>query len=465
MMQGARANILDAVGGTPLVRLQRVVPADLHAELYAKCEFLNPAGSVKDRAALHLVLQAEGAGRLRPGGTLVAATHGSAGASLAMVAAVRGYRCVFVVPDKVSAEKLAALRAWGARVVVCPAEVGPDDPRSHHAVARRIADETPNAWLCDQHHNPGNPEAHALHTGPELWTQTGGALDAVVAPLDTGGTLSGIGRFLKAQQPAVRVVGVDAVGSVYFDHLQRAEASPAFRYQLEGVGGEFVPDTLHRGVIDACVRVDDRTAFLTARELVRREGLFVGGSSGAAVAGAIAWARSQPVDGARGPLRVVVVLPDGAEGYLSKVFHDDWMRAHGYIDPEPALGTVRALLQHRPQTVVTASSDDTLRRVVAKMKSLGISQLPVVDGGRLRGVVSEVDVLRNLVSGEAHLDGTIAGIFDPAYAEVTPDTPIDQLQAVLAEARVALVTDGPRLLGLISKIDLIDYLARRAAES
>jgi cystathionine beta-synthase len=224
MMQGARANILDAVGGTPLVRLQRVVPADLHAELYAKCEFLNPAGSVKDRAALHLVLQAEGAGRLRPGGTLVAATHGSAGASLAMVAAVRGYRCVFVVPDKVSAGEARRAARLGRQGGGVPRRGRARRP-AQLTTPSRAASPTrrPTRGSCDQHHNPGNPEAHALHTGPELWTQTGGELDAVVAPLDTGGTLSGIGRFLKEKQPAVRVVGVDAVGSVYFDHLQRAE--------------------------------------------------------------------------------------------------------------------------------------------------------------------------------------------------------------------------------------------------
>jgi cystathionine beta-synthase len=460
MIHGSKATILDAVGGTPIVRLQRVVPPEVDVALYARCEFMSPTGSARDRVAAALLRGAEADGRLRAGGTVVSATGGNAGASLAMVAAVRGYRCVFAVPDKTSQEKLAALRAWGARVVLCPATVDPADPRSHYAVARRIADETPGAVLADQHHAPAAVEHHATVTGPELWAQTAGDFDAVVVPLRTGATAVGLARYLKTQRPDVQVVGVDAVGSVFHDYVKHGVVTRPFAYKVEGVGLDFVPAGLDLRGLDDCVRVDDRECFVTARDLVRQEGLWCGGSSGAAVAGAIKWAR-----GRRGGLRVVVFLEDSASRYLSTLFNDDWMRENGFAEPETALGTVAELLANRAQTLVTARPDDTLRNVIGKMKGHGVSQLPVIDGDAIRGLVSEVDVLRNLVSGEAHLDATIERILDSDYATVSPDTRVDLLKSVLADAKVALVTDGARLLGIVSKIDVIDYLSRRMGDA
>lgn len=459
MMHGAKAHILDAVGQTPIVRLHRVVPQDLAAEIYVKCEFMNPAGSVKDRTAAHLVDVLEREGRLKPGGTLVEATSGNTGAALAMVAAVRGYRTVFVVPDKTSSEKVAALRAWGAKVVVCPAAVEPNDPRSYFSVARRLADETPSAVFVDQFHNPANPEGHYQTTGPELWAQTDGDFDVFVAGVGTGGTISGTGRFLKEKKPEIQVVGVDPVGSVYSDFVKHGLVTRPFSYKVEGIGEDFFPSSLNLKVLDDCVRVDDRECFLMTRELARQEGIFCGGSSGAAVAGAIKWAR-----GRGRKERVVVLLPDSAQRYLSKIFNDEWMRENGYLGSDVALGTVAEVLRGKNRELISARSDETLRSVIAKMKSHGISQIPVVDGAQIRGIVSEVDVLRNLVSGEAHLDGAIGGILDSDYATVSPDTRVELLQGVLADAKVALVTDGPTLVGLISKIDVIDYLTRRATD-
>jgi cystathionine beta-synthase len=460
MIHGARASILDVIGPPPIVRLHRVVPPELDATLYARCEFMTPTGSARDQVAAALLRHAEASGRLRPGGTVVEATGGNAGASLAMVAAVRGYRCIFAVPDRISQEKLAALRAWGARVVVCPSSVDPSDPRSHYAVARRIAEETPGAVLADQHRNPAAVEHHATVTGPALWEQTRGELDAVVLPLRTGATAVGLARFFKARGAPVAVVGVDAVGSVFHDAIKHGVVTRPFTYKVEGIGLDFLPPDLDLRVLDDCVRVDDRECFVTARELVRQEGLWCGGSSGAAVAGAIKWAR-----GRRGPLRVLVFLEDTASRYLSTIFNDDWMRENGFLGTEPTLGTVSELLAGRAQSLVTARSDDTLRNVIGKMKAHGVSQLPVVDGDTIRGLVSEVDVLRNLVSGEAHLDATIERILDSDYATVSPDTRVDLLKSVLADAKVALVTDGPRLLGLVSKIDVIDYLSRRMSDT
>ncbi len=459
MMHGARASILDAVGATPIVKLSRVVPSDLQAEIYVKCEYMNPAGSMKDRVAVHMVRKAEDEGRLKPGGTLVEATSGNTGSGLAMVAAAKGYRAIFVIPDKVSQEKLLTLRAWGAKVVVCPSGVEPNDPRSYHSVARRMAEETPGAVLIDQHHNASNPEGHYLSTGPEIWAQTNGEIDVFVAGMGTGATLTGVGRYLKEQRADIRLVGVDPVGSVYYDFAKHGLVTRPFSYKVEGIGAEFFSPTMDVRLLDDCVRVDDRECFMMTRDLVRLEGIFAGGSAGAAVAGAIKWARER-----NRKERIVVLLPDGAGRYLSKIFNDEWMRENGFAD-EPTLGTVRELLALRPQTLVTARSDETLRTVIGKMKQHGVSQLPVVDGEQLKGIVSEVEVLRNLVSGEAHLDAPIDRILDSDYAGVTPDTRIDLLKAVLADAKVAIVTDGPKLLGLVSKIDVIDYLSRRMSES
>ena len=458
MMQGASANILDAVGNTPIVKLNRVV-GDIAADIYVKLEYMNPAGSMKDRIAINIVNAAEKEGRLKPGGTIVEATSGNTGAGLAMVAAVRGYKGIFVMPDKMSQEKIAALRAWGAKVVVCPTSVEPEDPRSYYSVSRRLSEETPNAILANQYHNQANPEAHYLSTGPEIWKQTNGDVDAFVSGMGTGGTLSGTGKFLKEKKPGIQIVGVDPVGSLYYDYVKSGQVTKAFTYKVEGIGEDFFPTTMNLKILDDVVRVDDRECFHMTRELVRSEGLYVGGSGGAAVAGAIKYAKQR-----NRKENILVLLPDGAGKYLSKIFNDDWMRENGFLDIEPSLGTVRELLTARAnKNVLTARPDDTVRHVISTLKQHGISQLPVVEGERLRGIVAEVDVLRHLVSGEGHLDGTISAIIESDYATVSPDTRIELLQGVLSDAKVALVTDHGALLGLVTKIDLIDYLARKAS--
>ncbi|MEI8254050.1 MAG: cystathionine beta-synthase [Deltaproteobacteria bacterium] len=457
MMHGAAGNVLDAVGNTPIVKLNRVVD-DIKADIYVKLEYLNPAGSMKDRIAINIVNAAEREGRLKPGGTIVEATSGNTGAGLAMVAAVRGYKGIFVMPDKMSQEKIAALRAWGAKVVVCPTSVEPEDPRSYYSVSKRLSVETPNAILANQYHNQANPEAHYLSTGPEIWKQTNGEVDAFVSGMGTGGTLSGTGKYLKEQKPSLQIVGVDPVGSLYYDFAKNGQVTKAFSYKVEGIGEDFFPSTMNLKILDDVLRVDDRECFHMTRDLVRLEGLYVGGSSGAAVAGAIKYARQRDRKE-----NILVLLPDGAGKYLSKIFNDDWMRENGFLDAEPTLGTVREMLAGRAnKTVVTAKPQDTVRQVIATLKQHGISQLPVVEGERLRGIVAEVDVLRHLVTGEGHLDGTIAGIIESDYATVSLDTRVELLQAVLSDAKVALVTENEKLMGLVTKIDLIDFLARKA---
>src|SRR5580693_7413443 len=379
MMHGALENITQAVGNTPIVRLNKVAHG-LASEIYVKCEYLNPGGSHKDRLAWNLLRRAEEQG-LRPGGTIVEATSGNTGASLALLAALRGYKCIFVMPDKMSQEKISNLRAFGAKVVVCPTAVDAEDPRSYYKVSRRIADETPNCFYANQYHNPANPESHYLSSGPEIWKQTNGDFDAFVAGMGTGGTISGCGKFFKERKASIQLVGVDPVGSLYYDFVKSGRITKPFSYKVEGIGEDFFPTTMNLKIIDEIIRVDDKECFLMTRDLTRLEGLFVGGSGGAAVAGAIKYARQ--VDK---PRKIIVFLCDGGNKYVSKIFNDDWMRENGFLDDEPGLGTVRDILHAgERKKLATASPTSKVREVIATLKSLGISQLPVVEGGKLRG--------------------------------------------------------------------------------
>jgi cystathionine beta-synthase len=410
---------------------------------------------------------------LRPGGTIVEATSGNTGASLALLAALRGYRCVFVMPDKMSQEKISHLRAFGARVVVCPTAVEPDDPRSYYQVALRIARETPNCFYANQYHNPANPESHYLSSGPEVWTQTGGDFEVFCAGMGTGGTLSGVGKYLKEKKPGIKIVGVDPVGSLYYDFVKQGRITKSFAYKVEGIGEDFFPTTMNLKILDDIVRVDDKECFLMTRDLTRCEGLFVGGSGGAAVAGALKLARAMAEqgqanvpgrDGGQRPARILVFLADGGHKYLSKIFNDDWMRENGFLEDSPGIGTVRDMLAGKPAPVI-AHPRDKLRDVIDRMKELSISQLPVVDGGKMCGIVAEVDLLRALVSGGKSLESPIAEVVEDDYATVTPNTKIELLQGVLADAKVAIVEEKDKVVGIVTKIDLIDFLAKHTPQA
>jgi cystathionine beta-synthase len=447
--------IIEAIGNTPMVRLHKTVRG-LRPELLAKVEFLNPGGSVKDRIGLGMIEAAEREGRLRPGGTIVEGTSGNTGVGLAIAAALKGYKTIFVMPDKMSDDKIRLLRAYGARVVITPTAVEPDDPRSYYSVSRRLSEETPNAILAGQYWNPANPEAHYRSTGPEIWRQTGGRVSAFIAGMGTGGTISGVGRYLKEQNPDVKIVGADPIGSLLHHYFHTRELGPVNGYKVEGVGEDFLPTTLDFDVIDDTVQVTDREAFSMTRRLVREEGLFCGGSSGLAMAGALKWLRNGGSHLGEDDI-VVVLLPDSGSRYLSKVFDDNWMRENGFLEQ----ATVGDLLTNRDSELITASEDTSVEAAIRQMKTHGISQLPVLDSnGQLHGIIGESDLLDYLISGGA-MEHTIADLHAHEVTTVDPDMPLDELTMILGRSQAAVVVRDGVLAGIVTKIDMIDFLARR----
>jgi len=458
-------NVLETIGQTPLVKLNQVVAEACLCTVLAKVEFFNPGGSVKDRIALSIIEEAERQGQIKPGGTIVEATSGNTGAGLALAAAIKGYKCVFVMPDKMSEEKVRFLRAFGARVIITPTAVVPDDPRSYYSVAQRIVAETPNSLLANQYHNPANPAAHYQTTGPELWTQTAGQIDVWVTGMGTGGTITGTARYLKEQNPNIKVVGVDILGSLLYDtwKLGHMPTEPFLKtYKIEGIGEDFIPSTLDLSLVDEVVQVDDRESFLMARRLVREEGLFCGGSSGSAVAGLL---KSQMVQALRPDQTAVVLLPDSGDRYLSKVFDDNWMRENGFLGTGWSSNSVADLLHIRERLqLITAHTDDRMTAVVAMMKEYDISQVPVVDGrGQLLGIVTEVDLLEHLLhAGHEHDPAeTIASIINPNVITVTSGASLEGVLTAFERGKVVIVVEQERPVGILTKIDVIDLVARQ----
>lgn len=450
-----RESVLEAIGNTPLVRLHKVARG-VRPNLLVKAEFLNPGGSVKDRIGIAMIEAAERDGLLKPGGTIVEGTSGNTGVGLAIAAAIKGYKCVFVMPDKMSDEKIRQLRAFGARVVITPTAVEPDDPRSYYSVSRRLAEETPNAILAGQYWNPANPEAHYHTTGPEIWRQTGGRISAFIAGVGTGGTISGTARFLKEQNPNVAIVGVDPVGSLLHHYFRTRELGPAYGYKVEGVGEDFLPATLDFDLIDDMVQVNDRESFNMTRRLVREEGLFCGGSSGLAMAGALKWLRGSGATLAEDDT-VVVLLPDSGSRYLSKVFDDNWLRENGFLEA----ATVGELLVTREREVITAAENTVVADAIRLMKTHGISQLPVLDAaGKLHGIVGETDLLDYLLGGGA-MERTIADLHAHEVTTVDPATPLEELTPLFSRSQAAVVVEDGRVSGIVTKIDVIDFLASR----
>ena len=457
-------SLLDLVGNTPLVRLDRI-SRDISAQVFAKLEFLNPGGSVKDRPAMTMINAAELEGRLTKGGTIVEPTSGNTGVGLAIVAARRGYRCIFTMPDKIAAEKIALLRAYGAEVVVCPTAVSPEHPDSYYSVARRLTESTPGAFMPNQYANPHNPEAHYLTTGPEIWRQTAGRVSHLVASIGTGGTISGIGRYLKERNPGIQIIGADPEGSVYSGGQGRP-------YLVEGIGEDFWPDTYDSEVADRVVMVSDRDSFLTARRLTREEGILAGGSCGTAVWAAIEVGRDL------GPEAVIVViLPDSGRGYLSKVYDDGWMADHGFLRAGAAGGdTVEDILAAKTHNaagdggaaippLVHVHPEETVRSAVSILREYNVSQMPVVKAepplslAEVVGTVSDRDLLQKVLSDPSALDATVESVMGPPMPMIGSGEPIDVASARLAESAAVLVLDAGHPTGILTRSDLLDFFS------
>lgn len=450
-------SVLHSIGHTPLVRLHRLAPPT-GAALYAKLEFMNPGGSVKDRMALYIIEQAERQGLLKPGGTIVENTSGNTGVGLAMIGALKGYKLIFTIPDKMSDEKINALRAFGAKVVVTATAVPADSPDSYYETAKRIASETPGAFYVNQYHNQWNIEAHYQSTGPELWQDTDGQIDVAVIGVGTGGTISGVGRYLKERNPNIRIIGVDPVGSIYYSMFKTGKPSVPAVYKVEGIGEDMVCAALDMSVIDDMYQVTDRDCFEWTRRLVREEGIFAGGSSGGSV-----YIANKVAAGLSPDKKVVAILPDSANRYLSKIFNDDWMRGHGFLDDGPGTTPVGKLIEGRSLSLVTAQVGMTLREAALEMKRHDISQLPVLDGDDLVGMVSESAILRRLLGAPDAGDERVGDLADTRVPVVSPDTPVDRVADLFIGSSAVLVCEQVagkpcKVLGLVTKIDLIDYL-------
>ena len=452
----ALANIMEAVGRTPLIRLNRVT-AGIRTPVYAKAENLNPGSSVKDRIGLAMIEAAEKDGRLKPGGTIVEATSGNTGVGLAMAAAVKGYRCIFTIPDKMSTEKIRLLRALGAEVIVVPTAVPNDHPEYYLNKARAIVEATPGSFMADQHFNPANPEAHYRTTGPEIWDQTDGTITHFVCSPGTGGTVTGVGRYLKEKNPKVKVVAGDPVGSIYKEYAATHKKGEGFPYKVEGIGGDKIPSSLDFSVIDEWITVSDADSFRMARRCTKEEGLFIGGSAGLNVFSAVEVARRVNDPKAC----IVTILTDSGERYLSKLYDDHWMRENQLLEAEKV--TAETLLAGRPgelPALVSLGPGGSVRQALNLMSTWNVSEVPVIDGGDCVGSLSENALMARSLESAGVLDKPVADVMGPPYPVVDALLPIERLTAFLSrESPAVLVREGGKLTGIVTRYDVLRHVS------
>jgi cystathionine beta-synthase len=446
-------NALEAVGHTPLVKLNRVVD-DAACLVLAKVEYVNPGGSVKDRPAVAMIEDAEARGLLKRGATIIEATSGNTGTGLAMAAAIRGYRCILVMPDKMSKEKIDLLKAYGAEVVVTPTNVPNDSPESYYGVANRLTAEIPGAIQPDQWHNAQNPGAHYATTGPEIWEQTAGKITHFVSGMGTGGTISGTARFLKEKNPNIVVVGADPEGSIYSGDTPKS-------YKVEGIGMSYLPQTVDMRVIDRILRVTDKESFLMARRIAREEGLLVGGSSGTAVAAAVRVARDLPADAV-----LVVVMPDSGRGYMSKIFNDEWMRANGFLEDERRKDTVGDVLRTKQPLppMITVTENQPVKEALDLLRRYEISQLPVTRGQEVVGSINDVAVMQAVFDHADIVHKPVAEVMGRAFPTLEYDTEVERAYKLLTMANSAIVvTEGGKPVGVVTRQDIISFLSAQTS--
>lgn len=444
-------NILEAIGRTPLVRLHRV-SAGLECNLYGKCEFLNPGGSVKDRIAYQMVIDAEKDGRIKPGDTLIEPTSGNTGIGIALAGAVKGYRVIITMPEKMSREKQVVLEALGAEIIRTPTEAAWDAPDSHISVAKRLQKELPNAHILDQYGNPSNPKAHEDNTAQEMLTELGGKIDMAVIAAGTGGTITGIARRLKAANPNCIIVGADPEGSIL------AGGTDIYSYKVEGIGYDFIPDVLDRKLVDTWVKTNDRQSFLLARRLIREEGLLCGGSAGSALMAALKEAKKL-----KKGQNCVVIFADGVRNYMTKFIDDKWMVDNGFSGPDSMKGSVESLLEGKPKrTLITVSSEEKAAKAIELMRNQGISQLPVLNAeGQLVGLLTEDNLIRGL-SSTLDSSAQVRSLMERSVPTVEFSTPISSLQGTILKSGLAIVLDNNKKPShILTKIDLVEYMSSK----
>src|SRR5713226_4790719 len=451
-------NILEAVGHTPLVRLNRINQG-LKPQIYVKAEFTNPGGSVKDRIGISMIDEAEKKGLLKPGGTIIEGTSGNTGMGLALVAAVRGYKCVFTTTDKQSKEKVDLLKALGAEVIVCPTAVEPEDPRSYYSVANKLAREIPNSYYPNQYDNPMNPEAHYQTTGPEIWEDSEGKITHFVCGMGTGGTISGVGRYLKEKNPKVKVIGVDPIGSLYYEYVKTGKVGKALTYVVEGIGEDFFPTTMDFKVLDEVVQVNDQECFVWARRLAKQEGIFTGGSGGGCVSGALRVAQEYK----RGDF-VVAFLPDTGTRYLSKVYNEEWIRERGYVDSEVPLTAEDVVREKRKsgkvRELVIARPYQTVYHALNTMQQQDISQLPIFEEENSIGTVHEDQILNLALQGKDLRKLVIREVMGKPLPSVPKDAPVERVTHLLShEGPAVFVEMGNAHYEILTKYDLMSTVA------
>jgi len=448
-------NILETIGNTPLVKLNKITK-DIKATVLAKIETTNPGNSIKDRMAIKMIADAEQAGLLKPGGTIIEGTSGNTGMGLAMAAVIKGYKCIFTTTDKQSKEKIDALRAFGAEVIVCPTNVDPEDPRSYYSVSSRLEREVPNAWKPNQYDNLSNSQAHYEQTGPEIWEQTEGKITHLVVGVGTGGTISGAGKYLKEKNPSIKVWGIDSYGSVFKKYKETGifDKNEIFPYITEGIGEDFLPKNVDFEVIDYFEKVTDKDAALMTREIARKEGIFVGNSAGAAIAGLLQMGDKLKEDDV-----VVVIFHDHGSRYMGKMYNEDWLRERGFLKDEK-LTAERILRRRGPQEMITVDTEQSVVETFNTMKTLHISQIPVTQQGMVVGKVTESDILNALLENPGTKSGSVMHIMTAPFPFVDLNTSIDKLSSLInKDNNAVLVEDTAGKLEIITQYDIINAIS------